>query len=41
MEKKLNHPIVAHVYCDDKSGGVFGFLYFWFRTLGFQSPLGR
>lgn len=23
MENKLNHPIVAHVYCDDKRGGAW------------------
>lgn len=32
MENKLNHPIVAHVYCDDGEVGGLGFLCFWFRT---------
>lgn len=39
MENELNHPIVVHVYCNDRERWVLGVLCFWFRPSGFQSSL--
>lgn len=38
MESKLNHPIVAHVYCDDKRGGCLVFCIFGLGHQAFEGP---
>lgn len=38
MENKLNHPIVVHVYCDDKRGGCLGFCVLGLGHRAFEAP---